>query len=129
MKIIQDEFSEKTSEEVFLSSPGAKTFHYAFNASPERVFDMYGPLDAKLMQKPPIVGETKKQYYTRIIKIKLDKKFNGDRESKEYKEAFEIAKEVINEYCSDKSAFAMIDVKKILNVPMQNSILIMDDLR
>lgn len=59
------------NDEVYFTSPGATTFNYAIDCSPERLF--YGILHQNAENALPIkVGESKKEYYRRVLYSKFD---------------------------------------------------------
>lgn len=59
------------NDEVYFTSPGAPTFNYAIDCSPERLF--YGILHQNPENALPIVvGESKKEYYRRVLYSKFD---------------------------------------------------------
>ena len=59
------------NDEVYFSSPGAITFNYAIECSPERLF--YGILHQDSDTALPIItGESKKDYYRRVLYSKFD---------------------------------------------------------
>lgn len=98
---------------VYLTSPGGKTILYGQNYSPERLYE--GPLKQFLgFEEEIIVGETKEDYMFRLAKRKIETLVSA----KEQKKALEVAKKVINYYCSKNPCFALIDMTNIQDVHM-----------
>lgn len=102
---------KEEEERLYITSPGTKTFYYALNGSPERLY--MGPLFQEYSAPLPfIVGESKYDYYLRVLKRKLKDKYINE-ESKEYKEALSLGEEVLKEYISKKPLIALIKVSNI----------------
>ena len=93
------------NDEVYFSSPGAITFNYAIECSPERLF--YGILhqDSDLAL-PIIAGESKKDYYRRVLYSKFD--------ASNDKIAYCIEK-ILDKFFSEQNAIVCFPVKSILD--------------
>ena len=100
------------NQSVFVCSPGAKTFHYACSRSPERLYE--GPLKG-FEKEPMIVGETKENYLMRVLEKKINAKYpQNNSEDREY--AIQVAKKVIDNYCSFSPSFAMLSLAEIKDI-------------
>ncbi len=101
----------------YLSSPGTKTFHYALGNSPERLYE--GPMNQNGNEAPFIVGESKYSYTLRVLRNKIKEKFSGS--SSGYKEAYEYAQMVAEEYCTLNPSFALVRIKDIIDDEVRSS--------
>lgn len=108
-KICKSEFliNQKNScDEIYYSSPGPNSFHYACSYSPERLF--MGPLHQERGDALPIIiGETKKEYMIRLA----NKKVSLIEEKKEKKEILKTYKRVINKLCTSSPSISFIPIK------------------
>ena len=98
------------NDEIFLSTPGGTTIHYALQHSPERLYE--GPLK-NLVGFGEIVGEEKDSYIFRCIEEEIYRRY-GD--SREYKQYIQIARDVAKYYCSQNPGIALIDINKIKDI-------------
>ena len=95
------------TDEIYYTTPGAKTFHYACGYSPERLW--LGPLKQNRENALPIkVGETKKDYALRVLKAKIDLLDVNDEEKKNI---LKTGKKVIDKLCAYKPVVALIPIK------------------
>lgn len=100
------------NQSIFVCSPGAKTFHYACSRSPERLYE--GPLKG-FEKEPMIVGETKENYLMRVLEKKINAKYPQNN-SKDREYAIQVAKKVIDSYCSFSPSFAMLSLAEIKDI-------------
>lgn len=114
---LESNSDNKYSQNVFLSTPGAKTFYYACKRSPERLYE--GPLKG-YEKEPIIVGETKENYLMRVLEKKINNKY-PQKDSKNRMHAIEVAKKVINSYGSSSPAFAMLKLSEIKDIQSGSS--------
>lgn len=106
------------SNEVFLTSPGNKTFFYACKNSPERLY--LGPLKG-YKDEPIVVGETKQTYMLRVLAKKIKQKYLNSS-SPEYLETLELAKQVTEYFCSKQPAVAFLNTEQIKDMPVSSRI-------
>lgn len=103
---VSDFLKEQTNEssEIYYTSPGANSIHYAMKQSPERLFQ--GPLH----QDNPLpikVGETKKDYYMRVVASKIN---NKECSPEEKQAIMKNAENVITKFCSKRPQIALIPI-------------------
>lgn len=91
------------ASEIYYTSPGTNSIHYAMQQSPERLF--LGPLKQK-NPLPVIVGEKKEDYYTRVAIDKINKNYRIE----EQQPIIDNAQKVINQLCSNKPQIALIPI-------------------
>lgn len=95
------------SSEIYYTSPGANSFHYATSFSPERLF--LGPLrqdrDTAL---PVIIGETKEEYMMRVAQKKVKQKIADE---KEQIAVLKVYKRVIHKLCSKSPVIELIPIQ------------------
>ena len=118
-KAEEEESNQKhnvSGSRIFLCAPGKETAGFAMRYSPERLYK--GPLDGA--DEEIIVGETKQQYYLRILEKKLRAKY-VHTDSEMYKRGMEVGKKVIEYYCSKKPCIALVEIDKILDVTFWES--------
>jgi len=112
VKYLERNENNTYNQSTFVCTPGAKTFHYACRRSPERLYE--GPLKG-YKKEPIIVGETKENFLMRVLQKKINEKYPQNA-SKEKEYAIDIAKKVIDAYCSFSPAFAMISLSEIRDI-------------
>jgi hypothetical protein len=94
------------NSEIYYTSPGANSFHYACSFSPERLF--LGPLrQERNSALPIIIGETKEEYMMRVAERKTSLLYEG----KEKKEVLEAYKRVIMKLCTKPPVIIFIPIK------------------
>ena len=92
--------------EIYYTSPGANSFHYATSLAPERLF--LGPLKQdKNTALPIIIGETKEEYMMRVAK----KKLSDLPTKKEQKETLKVYERVIHKLCSKSPVIELIPIQ------------------
>lgn len=93
------------NDEVYFSSPGAITFNYAMECSPERLF--YGILHQDSNSALPIItGESKKDYYRRV----LYSKFDASNDKISY-----CIEKILDNFFSEQNAIVCFPVKSIID--------------
>lgn len=92
------------STEIYYTSPGANSIFYATNQSPERLFE--GPLNQGSTPLPVVVGESKFNYYMRVIR----KKIENVTDPKKKQSILENARNVITKLCSYPPQITLIPI-------------------
>lgn len=93
-----------TTDEIYMCSPGTKSFYYANAQSPERLY--LGILKQSSSDAMPIViGQTKEEYMLSVANKKIA---NCNAENK--KELYDAAKYLIHSFCTQKPVIALFPV-------------------
>lgn len=99
------EHQNGSSNEIYLTSPGSKTIHYASSLSPERL--LLGPLNQSRKDALPIiVGESKKDYMLRVVRDKINKHYTVQ----EQEEIMKVADRVLSKLCTKKPVAAFVPI-------------------
>ena len=95
-----------STSEIYYTSPGANSFHYATSFSPERLF--LGPLrQDKNNALPIIIGETKEEYMIRLA----ERKVRELTSPKDQKKVLKVYSRVIHKLCSAPPIMVLIPIK------------------
>ena len=97
---------KNSSDEIYYTAPGAKTFNYACSFSPERLY--LGILSQEKGEALPIVlGETKAEYMTRVLDSKLEKLGLNDEQLISLKNAGNF---LVKSFCTNPPQVALIPI-------------------
>ena len=89
-----------TKSAFYYTFPGAKSFYYAAEQSPERLFN--GPLSNS---RPIVMGETKAQHYEAVVNDKLK-----NLQASNKQEVIDSSKRLIDKYCTKRPVIALIPI-------------------